>query len=315
MPHIYVSYEPGDAQFASQLAIQLEQRGLMLWNVADPSSPTAAPAQNPPNGLEDASHVLAVLTLTALANPMRVDEWRKALTQRKHVIVIMRETCSIPEFFADLPLIDFRKQYLLAVEDLVEYLKKTNGPTRQLTFEFPVVNADLLPHSLPAERCWREFRLRVHYRLPAIVSADMLMVLLPEFFDHTGLRLVETNFRTNPPSIVAERSSRFFTPFDPRRAQHTLTIEPDEGAVRVYYQTVRSQVRFWFPAHYHVLDREAAALYRYLVTQKIDTLLEPVEQQVRTAIIVSWSATIMFLVAVVALGYLILDEISGIGLL
>lgn len=315
MSHIFVSHESIDRQFASQLASQLEQRGMKVWAVPDTGLPAAAATPTDESGaLESATHVLAVLTPTSVATHDRHREWKHALKQHKHVILILRETCDIPDFVRDLPVVDFRRQYLLAVEDLVDYLKKTDVPTRPLTYELPAVNADLLPGSLPAERCWREFRLRVNYRLPVILSAEILMELLPGFYDRSGLQLVETNFRTTPPAIVAERAHKVFSLFDPRRAQHTVTIEPETGAVHVYYQTYRSQVWFWLPAHYHVLDCEAAALYRYLVTQELGDGLASVEQQARTAITLSWMTLIVTLVVAAGLLYLVAVEVLGLHL-
>ncbi|MBN1563245.1 MAG: hypothetical protein JXA10_05365, partial [Anaerolineae bacterium] len=106
--------------------------------------------------------------------------------------------------------------------------------------------------------------------------------------------------------LRGRRKHKHYTLFDPRRAQQTLTIRRKRDRTQVYYRMTRLQVYHWFPAHYHVLDREAAALYRYLATGYFDPdLFEPVNRQAQRARATSWGSILLFWLLVVLIIYLI----------
>lgn len=309
MAHLFLLYAPPDAPFARQLATQLEQRGLVLWPVPDPDGPLEL-LPDPIVGLETASHVVIVLSPGALAAEEFPHLWDQALEGSRHLVVVQHEACDIPAELAGLPQIDFRERFLLAVEDLVKRLEKVKVPTRPLTVEHPppVAKLGLLPVSLPAERCWREDRLRINYNLPIIMTQEELEVRMPAFLAQTGFQLV----RATTKQIKARRSSRY-PRFDPRRAEHTLTIRQRKGSLRVRYEMARLQVYHWFPAHYRVLDREAAALFRYLAMEDLQEALLPVEKHARLARMLSWAVLVMLLVLAALIGYIAILELAGLS--
>jgi hypothetical protein len=303
MSHIFVLYDPQDQPFARHIAVQIEQRGLVVWPVPDPA--TAPPAQppDPAQGLETASHVIGVLSPTAVTSEDLRCQCQHALDLGKHVIAVISETCDVPRHLQACPVVDFRGQYLLAIEELVKQLEKADAPSRPLTTEHPppLLKPDLLPIILPSERCWREDRLRINYILPILLTPEELEVRLPAFLVKTEFELVK-----NTPKTLRARRLREFSLFDPRRADHTLTVKRRKGSLDVYYRMTRTQVFYWFPAHYRVLDREAAALYRYLVTGKLTAnVLEPVAHQAKLARALSWGTIAGFILIVFLVGYLI----------
>lgn len=308
MSHIAILYAPPDHAFARQLAVQLDQRGLAVWPVPDPDrAQTDGAASDPDTGrddaLDEATHVLGVLSPESVASPALLRECQRALALDRHVIAVLRETSSLPAELSACPVIDFRGPFLMAVEDLVQHLEKSGAPTHPLTIEHPppVLKAGLLPIMLPAERCWREDRLRINYTLPIILTAQELETRLPAFLVKCDFELLDST----PKSLHARRR-RAFALFDPRRADHTITVRRHHGSLEVYYQMRRTQVYHWLPAHYRVLDREAAALYRYLVTGVLDSLLlAPVQRQAHLARVMSWSALAAFVLVVCLLVYLI----------
>jgi hypothetical protein len=298
MAHVFLVYQPADQRFALQLATQLQQRGLIVWPVPDPDTAPAAEPTSQDDGFKDASHFLIVAAQSSADLP-----FADALAAGKHVITVLQPGRSVPPALADCPAVDFQAPFLVAVEELVQHLTRAHAPIRQLTFEHPppVVKAGLLPIALPAERCWRDDRMRINYILPMVISDDDVALRLPAFFVKTGFTLTDSQ----PHTIRAARKGGFPW-FDPRRVDHTLTIEPREGMLLAFYQMTRTQVRHWFPAHYHVLDREAAALYRYLAMENLDNLLIPVQRQARRAVAASYGSLIgafLFLTMVI---YLIL---------
>lgn len=296
MAHIALLYTSPHHSFAEQLATHLGQRGLVVWPV--PSTHAVPPPVPADLGInKDASHVLVIGPLAPEATGALLAEWEDLLKTAQHVILIRCENCAeLGGAFKKYPQVDFRDQYLLAIEDLVSRLEKTGAPTRPLTVEHPppLTKPTLLPQHMPAERCWREDRLRINYNLPIILTPDELEVRLPAFLVKAGFELE----RSTPKQVRGRRLSKRYHWFDPRRAQHTLTIRRRKGRLRVYYRMTRMQVYHWFPAHYRVLDRESAALYRYLVTGRLDGVLNPVDAQARRAQVVSWGALVAFWVVV-----------------
>ncbi len=311
MAHLVFFHTRQDTLFASQLAIQLQQRGLVVRPLPDPLVPDRDQSAEARSELDSATHVLAVFSVEAAASGEMRHDCEHVLDLGKHLIVILHQTCDLPERIASCPVVDFRGQFLLAVEDLVQLLRQTGAATRPLTVEHPppVVKFSLLPATLPSERCWRDDRLRINYELPMILPREELAIRLPPFLDEAGFELVE-----NSPRLLQAERAKHFKLFDPRRAQHTLTIEPLEGALRAYYQMTRTQVYHWFPAHYRTLDREAAALFRYLATAELRGILLPTQRQARIARMLSWIVLVILVIAVLALGLLLADEVFELGL-
>jgi hypothetical protein len=301
MSHILTLYAPPDQSFAKQLSVQLEQRGLVVWPVPDPLA--AQPTPNLDQGLPDASHILLILSPEAVELVETQAQITQALDHKRHTIVVVCRDCTIPDTLKPFPVVDFEGQFLLAVEELVRRLQKTDAPTRPLTVEHPppVVKTGLMPIRLPAERCWREDRLRINYNLPIILAEDDLALRLPAFLAQTQFDLI----RSTSKSLRARRKHKEFALFDPRRAQHTLSIKRRKGRLRVYYRMTRLQVYHWFPAHYRVLDREAAALFRYLATGTLDGILDPVHRQASRARRVSWAAIAGVILVLLLVAYLI----------
>ncbi len=304
MSHICLLFTPEDHAFAHALAVQLDQRGLVIYPVPEqvrPELPGIGPAvlPDPADGLEGASHALLIVSQAALASDRVETLWRQAQAAPAHLIVLPRDTSPLPDFLSDAPKVRFDGPFLLAFEDLVRRLDKSHAPTHPLTVESPppVSSVDLLPIKLPAERCWREDRLRINYNLPIILDIQDLALRTPAFFDACQLEVVRETHK-----MIRVKRARRYGWFDPRRTQHTITLRPRKGRVQVYYQMARIQVWHWFPAHYRVLDREAAALYRFLVTGTIaPDLFDPVRQQALRARLTSWITLFGVLLAFVGL--------------
>lgn len=310
MAHIFLSHAHQDQAFAEQLAMQLQQRGFVVRPVPSVQLPGPHQSVDTNDLLETATHILIILSAHAGLSDDQLREWDHIIERGPQIILVLHQTSDIPERLQAYPAVDFRGTFLLGVEDLVERLKRAAAPTRQLTVEHPppVVKVDLLPHMLPPERCLREDRVRINYTLPMIMTGNELAYRLPGFYTATGFQLVE-----NRHSSLKARRIYHYHPFDPRRAEQTLTVETTEGALRAYYQMTRMQVFTWLPAQYRTLDREAAALYRYLATGSLDDSLELVNQQARIAQVMSWTALLVSLLVLSFIVLLLLDELFGVS--
>jgi len=309
MSHIFVVFCAQDAPFARQLIIQLQQRGLVVEPMPDPSAPEAFTFPLDAALLDDASHVVLLVSPDAADSPEVADLWRRALGSSRSITAVQRQAGAPVPLLDGVPLIDFRQPFLVAVEELVRHLKNTGAPARPLTYEHPMFKPDLLPSWLPPERCWRDDRLRINYVLPMVLAADELRERLPPFFAAAGYAP-----RPGDPSGQSGQRGGGYRWFDPRRARQSLTVMPLEGALVARYQMTRTQVTLWFPAHYHTLDREAAALFRYLATGAPDPVLGPVAAQARISRMLSWLSVVLVILVAIALAYLVAWQVFGVTL-
>lgn len=304
MAHAFLLYAPEDQDFAHQLAVQLQQRGLVIWPVPDPNVVETGPLPDAEAGFGAASHYLGIISPEGIASETLQEQCRAALATGKPVIALMRHAVELPAHLAQCAVVDFDEPFLLAVESLVKRLAAAKAPTRPLTIEHPplVSKPELLPIALPSERCWRDDRLRINYNLPVILTPEEMELRIPAF-------LAQTRFELDKSTRKEIRGVRMreFKWFDPRRAHQTITVKRRQGGLRVYYRMTRVQVYHWFPAHYYTLNREAAALYRYLVIGQLDSaLLEPVRRQARRARLMSWAAVWALVLAPLAILALLL---------
>ncbi len=304
MAHIMLLYALPDHKFARQLAVQLEQRGMVVWPVPEILPDESWLAADRLRGLADASHILGILSPSSSADEALQADCQRVLEQGKRTAAILCADTDIPPHLKNCPVVDFQGMFLIAFEELSDLLKKWRVPTRQLTVEHPppIANPDLLPISFPSERCWRDDRLRINYNLPILLTRDELEMRLPAFLVACNFELSETTKKR----LIARRLSKKYRWFDPRRAEHILVVHRRQGRLQVYYQMTRIQVYHWFPAHYQVLDRESAALYRYLVTGSLKGIFDPVHIQVKRALTVSIAAIVIFSLFITLILFLIM---------
>jgi hypothetical protein len=311
MAFLTLAYAPEDTTFAEQLAVQLQQRGLDVQPTPDLLLSPDELYASQRAALKTASHVLVVLSPDAVASEPLQREYQR-LTEREEVqvVVVLCRTSDMPSALKPYPLVDFRDRFLLSFEELIKLLKKLKTPKRPITAEPPppVAKPELLPASLPSERCWREDRLRINYRLPLVMTKSDLSVRLPAFFVRTGFKLV----RTTNKGFHARRLSPQFGWFDPRHTHHTLSIKRRKGALQVRYQMTRRQAAIWLPAHYRVMDREAAALLRYLAMEELEGVLEPVRRQARRAQRQTWLSLVAIIVVTLGISYAVLLALLGL---
>ena len=304
MSHLFLLYDDADQEFAHQLSVQLQQRGLAIWPVPDPNALKPRLEPDMAQGFEAASHLVGIISPQALQSEAFQQKCDAALASKKTVIALNYRAADLPEHMKACPVVEFEGTFLLAVESLVKHLRSVKAPTRPLTVEFPVQvsKPGLLPIALPSERCWRDDRVRINYRLPIILSREEMEMRVPEFFARARFEVTKSDKKE-----MRGQRMREFSLFDPRRAHQVITVQRHKSDLRVSYRMTRVQVYHWFPAHYHVLNREAAALYRYLVTGELSPmLLEPVYSQGLRARLVSWGTILGALILIGVIIWLIL---------
>src|SRR4030067_1078754 len=108
MAHLVFLHTRQDTLFASQLAIQLQQRGLIVRPLPDQLIPEKDQSAEARKELDSATHVLAVFSVEAAASEEMRRDCEHVLDLEKHLIVILHQTCDLPERLASCPVVDFR---------------------------------------------------------------------------------------------------------------------------------------------------------------------------------------------------------------
>ncbi|GAB4573327.1 MAG: hypothetical protein Kow0077_15360 [Anaerolineae bacterium] len=107
MPLVFVSYARKDAEFVSRLVDDLKQNGIPLWLDRAALQGGAEWLTALENALEDATHLLVVVSTASNRSKFVKKEVLYALEEGKRVIPIRITSCKIPLIIRDLQYIDF----------------------------------------------------------------------------------------------------------------------------------------------------------------------------------------------------------------
>jgi len=96
MAHIMLLYALPDHKFARQLAVQLEQRGMVVWPVPEILPDETGLAADRLQGLAEASHVLGILSPHSSADEALQADCQRVLEQGKRTAAILCADTDIP---------------------------------------------------------------------------------------------------------------------------------------------------------------------------------------------------------------------------
>jgi hypothetical protein len=119
----YVNYCQPDTDFAARLAEDLTRVGVPVW--VDPDVMTAdSPhwASSVPPALLECSHMVVVLSGSALGAEKVEKGWQYFRDHRKPVLVAQIQTCDVPDDLRRQPRFDFTMDYKAAFRELVRSL-------------------------------------------------------------------------------------------------------------------------------------------------------------------------------------------------
>ncbi len=120
---VYVNYSQPDAGFASHLAEGLIRVGVPTW--ADPDvtlEDSPHWASGVPPALLDCSHMVVILSPSALEAERVERGWRFFRQHRKPVLLAQIQPCDIPDGLRRQPRFDFAANYKAAFRELVQAL-------------------------------------------------------------------------------------------------------------------------------------------------------------------------------------------------
>ncbi len=131
MPLVFVSYARENQDFVLRLVHDLRQHGVPIWfdQLAIPAGAQWDVVIE--NALEDATHVLLVMSKASVNSPNVRDEIDMAIDEDKTIIPILLEDCRRPLRVRRLQYMDFRGGYENALQGLLAALPRYGLPMRQ----------------------------------------------------------------------------------------------------------------------------------------------------------------------------------------
>jgi hypothetical protein len=119
----YITYGPLDQTIATRIADDLNRTGIPVWvdpESADQNKDQWASRVQP--GLLECSHMVVVLSQSALDTTDVEENWRFFRERRKPVVIAQVQTCPVPDDLRRQPRFDFETDYKAAFRSLVQSL-------------------------------------------------------------------------------------------------------------------------------------------------------------------------------------------------
>lgn len=119
----FINHAPEDRDFASQLAEDLSRTGIPTW--FDPEATgrdTAQWATGVHPGLQECSHMVVVLSRSALDSSPVETSWKFFRTHRKPLVIAQVHPAEVPDELRRQPRFNFGEDYKAAFRELVQAL-------------------------------------------------------------------------------------------------------------------------------------------------------------------------------------------------
>jgi hypothetical protein len=118
----YINYSPADTEFAARLAEDLAKVGIPTWYAPDSGHEKQHWASGVHPALTECSHMVVVLTDSALADEEVIQGWDYFRGQRKPVVVAQVTPCEVPDDLRTRPRFDFGGDYKTAFREMMQAL-------------------------------------------------------------------------------------------------------------------------------------------------------------------------------------------------
>ncbi len=117
---VCINFGSADAEFAGNLSNDLTQNGVPTWaeRITDPDSDVWALGVHP--ALETCSHMVVVLSPSAIESEEVVWAWSFFREKRKPVLIAQIADCDVPDELRHLPRFDFMSDYRAAFRLLIQ---------------------------------------------------------------------------------------------------------------------------------------------------------------------------------------------------
>ncbi|HEY2926749.1 toll/interleukin-1 receptor domain-containing protein [Piscinibacter sp.] len=123
LAHVFISYSRKDYYFAESLAFHLLKHGVAAWLDVKDLTPGVDWERDLTRAVDDASTVLLVASPAAMGSPNVRQEWQRALSQGKRIVVLhwFRRT-RLPAELQHCEAVDFRGRFGAALSRLLSRL-------------------------------------------------------------------------------------------------------------------------------------------------------------------------------------------------
>jgi hypothetical protein len=118
----YIAYNPIDETVASRIAADLARSGIPTWYAPEAEQDKTHWASGVHPALLECSHMVVVLSPSAVGSKEVQEEWAFFRGQRKPVVVAQVASCEVPDDLRSRPRFDFAEDYKGAFRGLVQAL-------------------------------------------------------------------------------------------------------------------------------------------------------------------------------------------------
>lgn len=141
-PNIFMSYSRREVGFIDDLTFRLEKRGFKVWldyrNLI-PGTPWKGQIDK---GLSETDVILLVVSKASMASQYVELEWRRVLTEKKRIILIIFEAVDLPPELEKFEWVDFRGSYNAGIRELIGQLEtpiQEKHPAPETGFKVPLI--------------------------------------------------------------------------------------------------------------------------------------------------------------------------------
>lgn len=127
-PKLFISYSRAQTPFVDRLADQLEDMGYSLWLDYQSLVPARPWYQQIESWIDAADAVLLIVSKESLASKNVEPEWKRALGRKKRVVLVIFEAVPLPADLQDCEWVDFRTNYMSAVQELIKQIEQPAPP-------------------------------------------------------------------------------------------------------------------------------------------------------------------------------------------
>jgi hypothetical protein len=146
---VFVSYSRKDYVTVYAMVRELRRHGVSVWIDQDDIEVGVRWDDKLQSAIEEASHLLLMLSQSALKSQNVRDEFAFAITEGKAIIIALIDDVKLPLRLQRFQYIDFRNNYDRAFERLLQHLpnpdfisQDDSATVKHLTHEFPMLTDD-----------------------------------------------------------------------------------------------------------------------------------------------------------------------------
>ena len=158
---VFCSYSHDDISFVRRLAADLKHAGVNVWLDHFNIDPGREWDRSVQSAIGESCHVLVILSPSAVASAIVMDEISLALDRQKHIIPIIYKSCEIPLRLRRLQYIDFGTDFASSFDQLLMALSQRPENIRDSTERVGNIKLHIVVPANPEFSAWDAIEVRV----------------------------------------------------------------------------------------------------------------------------------------------------------